>query len=459
MKVQNKEKKRTKLLSGILFSGFTAMAVCILLLFFTALIPQSAIRESTEESADYYMETPLFAFLIEGQFNTRQDNYADAILVNIMYHIDGEDLPGSLIKASYYNEEKENVNVSLQKAMEQERQPNIDYFRYWHGSMVLLRPLFLLTSIVGARMILGILLGILTLLTAVFLYKQKEKALAICYLLGNLAVQSWMLVFCVEYVTTFLVMNGICIAELLLYRRWKEEPGRMRQELWKLMAVSGVVTCFVDFLTTETVTVTVPLLIWLVLRYREGSLNSLKEEMGTMAGSGLVWGVSYAFMFLLKWLLAAASLGWDAFVQAMGHAGERIAGAVTLDATNLTREATFMERLLGSFGRNQGCLFPFRDEMNMQVAMGAFWGVVFLAFAIVYLFRDKRFDGKMILLCAVPALVPYLRYAVLANHSYLHYFFTYRAQLVTVVAVLFCTWEFGLKCFFIKDKKKRPSRH
>ena len=52
----------------------------------------------------------------------------------------------------------------------------------------------------------------------------------------------------------------------------------------------------------------------------------------------------------------------------------------------------------------------------------------------------------MILLCrkprslAVPgliallALVPYLRYTVLANHSVLHHFFTYRAQAASIIA-------------------------
>lgn len=39
------------------------------------------------------------------------------------------------------------------------------------------------------------------------------------------------------------------------------------------------------------------------------------------------------------------------------------------------------------------------------------------------------------------------------NHAYLHYFFTYRAQLVTVTMLLYVTWGFGWKNLLKEDKK------
>lgn len=422
-------------------------AACMLLLFLTGLIPQRAIASSVEESAQYFYENDLFPYLKKGQFNTRQDNYADCILINLMYHVEGEELIPSLIRASYYNPERENVNISLKRAVEEEQEPNVDYFRYWHGSMVLLRPLFVFFEVTRARLILGILLAALTGITAGLLIRRKERALAIVFLLGNGVLQVWMLAYCIEYVTTFLVMNGISIAGILGYGKWKGSPGEWEQKEKLLMAVSGVITCFVDFLTTETLTVTVPLFLLLVMRYRDNGLLDGKTELRRMAQTGLIWGVSYALMFGLKWALAALILGKEAFLQAFASAGERIAGTVTLDSTNLTREATALERLVGALGRNQGCIFPFREEMGLGAAMGSFFILLFLSFALIYLFRDKRFDMKMLLLGLVLAAVPYLRYLVLNNHAYLHYFFTYRAQLVTVMVLLFSAWEFGLKRF------------
>ena len=55
---------------------------CALLLVLTALIPKEAIKENCIKSAEFFYEKDLFPYIIENQFNTKQDNYADTILVN-----------------------------------------------------------------------------------------------------------------------------------------------------------------------------------------------------------------------------------------------------------------------------------------------------------------------------------------------------------------------------------------
>ena len=447
------ENSMLKIMLQVTMTVVLTGVVCIILLFLTGLIPQHAIQKTCEKSAAYFYEEELFPDLIKGQFNTRQDNYADSILVNIMYHIDRENLPVSLLKASYYNPEMENVNVSFYDAVQEEKEPNVDYFRYWHGSMVLLRPLFLIMGIEGARLTLGILLLGLTILTAAVLFRKKETILAIAYLLGNVAVQTWMCAFCIEYITTFLVMNvgAVCMAGI--YERDRNVPEQMDSHILQLMAAIGVVTCFLDFLTTETLTVTIPLLILSVFRYRDNRLQDLSKEIKRLATAGITWGVSYGAMFLLKWGISAIVLGRQAFSQALVSAGERISGTVNLGNTNLDPEADGLQRLSGALWHNQGSLFPFREEMGMGAAVVWFFGCIFLCAAVIYLFRDKRFSWKMIALCLILSMVPYLRYAALGNHAYLHYFFTYRAQLVTVTALLFCTWEFGIGCLGKRRKR------
>lgn len=437
-----KQCKKTwiQMLGIVVLSIFCGM----LLLLITGLIPRSMIEDSCRESSVYFQEHELFPYLVEGQFNTRQDNYADCILVNILYHIDGKDLPASLIKASYYNPEVESVEVSLTESMQAEQIPNVDYFRYWHGGMVLLRPLFIFTGIQGARAALGVLLLILTGLTVFLLWRQKAKGLAVCYVLGNLIVQAWMCAFCIEYITTFLLMNVVLIALLVCFPKRKDTESLYRH-VYGMLCAAGVWTCFFDFLTTETLTVTMPILFLLVLRYQKGELDDLRQECKRGMGCLLGWGISYAVTFVTKWLLAVMVLGRQAFMQAMESAGERIGGTVYLGNTTADPEASGVQRFFGAIFRNQGSLFPFRDSMGTGAAALSFFGVLFLCFAIVYLFRGKNFDGRAVALCLLVGAVPYLRYAVLENHAYLHYFFTYRAQLVTVTMLLFVTYEFGLK--------------
>lgn len=429
-----------------------SVAGCMLLLLVTGFIPQSAIKQNCVESAEYFEEKELFPYLIEGQFNTRQDNYADCILTNIIYHVGTgeESLPVSLIKASYYCQERQDVNVAFSEAVQGEQEANIDYFRYWHGSMVFLRPLFLVTNIVGARLVLGFLTFAFVIATVIVLWKKGKKSLAVIYPLGLVLVNSWMIGFCIEYVTTFLLMSICSFWVVMSYHEGIDRKKRNRQILC-LMVISGVVACFLDFLTTETLTITVPLFIELVIQKDE------KEEENKfffLIKNGLVWGISYGAMFLLKWLLAVAVLGVQAMQEALAAAAVRLNGTVYMGETNLDSEANMGQRLIGAIFKNESVLFSFKMEMHAGTGAMIFFCLVLLGLAIVYMLRGKDFSGKTMGILLLLGCVPYLRYLVLSSHAFQHYFFTYRAQLISIMILLYLTWEYGLKNITFRHKKR-----
>ena len=51
------------------------------------------------------------------------------------------------------------------------------------------------------------------------------------------------------------------------------------------------------------------------------------------------------------------------------------------------------------------------------------------------------------------AASPYAWYTVLLNHSCIHSFFTYRLQMITVVALGICFSE--ILCAFLKERKEK----
>lgn len=95
----------------------------------------------------------------------------------------------------------------------------------------------------------------------------------------------------------------------------------------------------------------------------------------------LVWGFGYVGMWVMKWVMASLILGENVMPYVTEHIGER---------------------LYGDIGVSQ----------------------------LTYI------CGWHILMYMLPGLVPYIRYLVLHNHSYLHCFFTYRAQMATVLAIV-----------------------
>ena len=438
-------KKIREVILPLIVIFFSTALFCFLLLIGTAAIPKEGIKENCRASAEYFYGKEEYPYVIKEQFNTRWDNYADNVLVSIMYQLEQEDLIASVIKSSYYHGKDEDINVSFLKTVEQEMEPNIDYFRYWHGMQVFLRPLFLFSDIVGARIVLGIFLLLLTIFTSLLMINKGEKALGSCYLVANILIQSWVCVFCVEYVSTFLIMNVVTAITVFLCEKYKEDRGKLNKAFVKLMCSAGVATCFFDFLTTETLTITIPLFVLLVFVYRNGQLKKTGEEIVFFAQNGIVWGSAYGLMFGLKWLLASMVMGKEAFERALESAAIRMTGDIVLGKTNLDPLATPFQRVTRALGRNMGALFPLKEDMTMGMVVVLFGGGLFLAFAIIYMLRGRNFSGRMLLLSSLLCLVPYARYMVLANHAYLHFFFTYRAQLILLLMLLFCTWEFGIK--------------
>ncbi len=446
----------------VLISGTATIVICIALLFVTALIPQNALQKNMEKSSDYYNNHQMFDHVTDYMFLSRQDNYADCILTNIIYHIDQNNLAESILSASYYNPEDEGVQTSFAYAVGSKVEPNVDYSRYWHGSMVLLRPLFIIFDIAEVRMVLGILILIMTVWFEVLLFKNHYYVFGVCYGIGLILVSVWMCAFCVEYAMPFVVMSvELPVLFALLTRAYEKKEAQndkvKRDEhklgnqkadehksdnykpeviLWAVLACAGIVTAFVDFLTTETITFTMAYVLYLIVKNRHNQMRAVKEELIYLVKSGIVWLVSYGVMIALKWVLALIVLGKDAFFNALSQAALRISGDATLGNVTGAEVVSDYERISGALWRNIGCIYPFKSTMSYGTAMIFILLVGLVVFSIWYLFREKAKSCINKVLVMV-SLIPVLRFLVLNNHSYIHFFFTYRALLVSVVVIMY----------------------
>lgn len=435
-----------KKIKYVILSGIITAFICVFLLFTTAYIPQSAIQKQMKESAEYYSEHLLFDRVTPFSFLSRQDNYADCILTNIIYHIDSENILTSVLSASYYNPDGEEVNESFSYAVNNPADvsgndkvvPNVDYSRYWHGSMVLLRPLFMFFDIRMIRMILGIMILLLTVWLLYLLIWEKYHFFACCYVVGLISVSAWMCGFCVEYTMPFLVMAvELPVLFLLMTKEVNDEKDEYQEKiLWCVLAASGIVTAFLDFLTAETLTFTVAYMLYLVMRNKRGQIRGFKKECVRMIKSGGVWGIAYTLMFFLKWIMACIFLGKDAFMDALRQAAFRMNGDATLGNVTGAETVSDSERIFGALWRNFACLLPFRDSMKVQTTVIALVVTVVVTFCIWYLFRTKKVND-INRLFGILAIIPVGRFIALNNHSYIHFFFTYRALLVTVVVLVY----------------------
>jgi hypothetical protein len=78
------------------------------------------------------------------------------------------------------------------------------------------------------------------------------------------------------------------------------------------------------------------------------------------------------------------------------------------------------------------------DAVAKNLGMINWWivGIVAVVMLVIGLMKRWKFNYKKVLLFVIISVMPYVWYCVLANHSYLHWWFTYRLQMVTVVSLL-----------------------
>ncbi len=418
-----------------------AAAILWLMLIAAAALPNSAIADNMERSALSYSQKDAFSVGSSGRLSTVQDNYADAIMVNVSWFMGSDDpLTGSL-DTGYYDGGEYGENFGLYMAVTGQAQANTDYTRYWHGTAVFIRLLHLVTDVEGIKTIGCCVIFALFALTVCMLLGRRHGCLALCLTLAFLMVRPWNLRLSMEYQPAFLLSFLLCPAYLAAERK---------SDLWLslLAVIGGVMTGCFDFLTTETVVLLPPLMLVVAVRAREGRLAPFRETAMLLLRCYLCWLAAYGGMFLLKWTLASLVTGENTFLLAISSAGERVSGDVSGEALE-----SLWARIPGAVLANLSTLFGSRARIEPLRALGGAALTGLVLFSLYYLFRAKRGGRTGTAALWLLGSVVFLRYMVLSNHSYLHTFFTYRA----LVCPLFAAFA-SVALNTALPKKKRGGR-
>lgn len=391
-------------------------------LIISAKISKSAIKENTKESAEYLCEGELFGTVVDGVNGSKIDRYADSVLLGIAYQYDSEHPLKSVMLSSYYYSPIQNENDNLFDAVNNGYEANQQYLRYWHGSNAIVRPLLTIFNIEQIYVFNGIIIGALVVTLLVMLLKKKEYILAVGVVIGLVMTSSWFVPLSLEYTWTYIVMLIMSVVGLIL----------IHKSQWKYMGiffmVGGMVTSYLDFLTTETLTLLVPLLIVMWVDSRNKSKCSTLDIFRNVTKTVIPWGCGYAGMWMMKWVMASVILGENVTPYVYANIEERMLGSV----------GSRWECSLASICRNVSCLLPY-EYGSMGLLIGIL--LILLALYLGFVYRKKEVDKGRICIYLLIGLVPYIRYIVVLNHSYLHYFFTYRAQMATIIAIVLILGE------------------
>jgi len=408
----------------LVFAGVLLMLW--LLLFLSALIPNNLIRDNMEQSALAYKERTAFEFTDGGKFNSIADHYADSIWLNVSWHMGKGNPFEASVRTNYYDGEELGENAGLYLSVTEDAESNTDYTRYWHGAAMFIRLGHLFTDVEGIKQIGFIAFMLLALLSLFILARKRHWDLAVILALSLAAVQIWNIRLSMEYQPAFILSFALVPLFLILERRGDKW-------LTTLSVVSGTAVAFFDFLTTETVTILLPLALVMAVRAKENRFGSLKQNLLLLLKCGICWGCAYGGAFVAKWLIASIVTNTNAFETALSSVAERMGNKVEMYADKPTS-------ILSSIGANLSMLFGSETRVNAgRTLLGIIFCILILT-SIWYMFRSKeKKSAPVLILLGLGLLVP-LRCLLLNNHSYLHCFFTYRALVTTVFALISSMW-------------------
>lgn len=417
-----------KIITAILRRAAVFAAVLLALwaaLVAAAAIPNERIYDNMYESAFFFKDHA--PYVNESQLRLVQDNYADVILLNVTWNM-GSDPFVSTLNSAYYDGDDgttdygENWGFYCTLAG---TPPNKDYSRYWHGMAVLIRPFMLFTDIDGIKLIGTITAFVLLAVNAALLLKKRQYFAAGALVAALMCVHVWNIGISLEYQPAVLVT----LALLPLYILFEKNDGALSI----FAVISGVMIAFFDFLTCETLTILIPLLIVFIMRKQDNRLPGFKGCISLSVKCGAAWFLSYAGAYIVKWSAASLVTGENKFAAALTSVEERLVG----EAEELDPVAQFFLAPLA----NISTLFGGYDRVSWgNIAAGLIISAVVLG-AIFYLFRCReKFDRSFTLIMLILGALPIARYFLLNNHSYLHEFFTYRALASTILALFAMLW-------------------
>ena len=410
-------------------------ALLLGLMVLVTMIPRRMIKDNMQSSAEYLENKKLFGARVKRINGSKMDYYADSVLLGIIWQLDGKQPLKSVMETGYYSYENGYENKALLSAVKEDRPPNKEYLRYWHGSAVYLKPLFIFLNLRQIYIFNACVLIVLLLILLYILFKQKAYVPMVAIVTGLILTSAWFVPMTLEYTWCFMLM--LLSSTIVVKALSKQKTYRLAY----YFLIFGMLTAFLDFLTTELITLFVPLLlvIWFE-RHKSNEENDIKKYIKYC----IQWLLGYVFMWTLKWAMAAIILKRNVWTDISAQIEYRINGEVPSYG-----KSGFLSDAKSALLRNLRCLFPVEYGTAGWIA-GLVIFIVFIYFAFVC--HKSVYNKKLCCIYLITASIPYLRYVILCNHSYLHCFFTYRAQLITVFALVLFLEEFSEIKIFHKER-------
>lgn len=408
-----------------------AVAIGVVLLGCVYSLPTSNIEKNVQKSAEVLVQEGKYPTVFSGCVS-QLDNFTDSLMLNeAAYDTEGSSIEKAM-KAyrGRVNDEDSFDSLISHYILKLDYTSKASYSRYWHGCQIILKPLLLIMDYSGIRVLNFVIQILLLTIIVGLMVKCKFNHFILPYICSYLMMMPITLGKSLQFSSCYYIFSCGVIALLLLPEKIKNKNA------YVVFLNVGIATAYFDFLTYPIATFGVLSAIYLAIQNKDFS-----EQIGDLIKNGFSWCIGFGGMWASKWIVAYILTGYNTFTE--------VENAFAIRVSNTNWDGSSVSKL--------SCVL-----MNYN----AFWGTPFKYLCILYaiyimikIVKLKNSNKKETLTRAFApfsliALAPMVWFAFATNHSTVHYWFTNKACVVTVMAVLFGLVNIYEKCSIEKIPEK-----
>ena len=370
-------------------------------------LPTEEMKNNVQRSTEIYDYEGVYPQLMAGYKMSQLDNSTDAtMLLNAITPPKSYKDAMRVPRIEYYDRSPVGSLTDYANDVDRETYTNT-YPRYWHGYLVILKPLLLFFDVSDIR-VLNMFIQFSMLLYIIWLIMRKELNQ---YLLPFFVAILLMNPLTFPLSFQFSTVGYITLFSVIITLKKNEWLFEHKMIFFLLI---GIATAYFDFLTFPLVGLYFPLIFMLM---RE---KSWKESSKLVITGSIAWVIGYAGMWSGKFFIGRMITGRNIAKNALARANKY---------TNM------------QYGEEQLNYIQIIFK-NIQVLIKypiLILGIIILIYYIMCFVRSKKESKLSIIECvpfAIIAVAPICWYIAAGTHSYIHYWFTYRELCVSVFAIL-----------------------
>lgn len=385
------------------------------LLYLSYKIPHSNMEKNVYKSYQVFeKEGDHPAVINQLKEQSRLDNFTDALmLLNTITDSNISTLKQCLLVYRYGDLYALPINT-LKKISNHEKVTEIvSYPRYWHGYLIVLKPLVSIFNYKQIRLINGLFQMLIISFVILLFCKRKKYKLIIPYILLILVLMPPVIFKSLQYSTVWYIFN-IGILFLLLF---SNKINLSFKYVLYIFGILGAMTAYFDFYTYPIVTFGIPAIIYFSI-FDSKNDNKIYKFFSI----GFSWAYTYFTVWVSKWIIGTIFTDENVIRNALETAGGRVSN---IDSAG--QEFTRMSAV----SRNIDLFFNKYIVISLLIVLFIFIVISIKKYNLKNI-RDIKSQWPLIII----GMMPFMWYYVFGNHSYIHYWMTNKGLCVTYFAIV-----------------------